>query len=115
MGTLLILEHLFWWTALGGILIFSPYFASSKHAHLFMAPLNFLTKPHRTSLGELEPLDFEDEKREQFGVERLEQLPKTHIFDAFACIMCNRCQDVCPAYTQARNCHRLRWKSTSAT
>jgi Fe-S oxidoreductase len=102
MGTLRILEHFFWWTALGGILVFSPYFAISKHAHLFMAPLNFLTKPRRTSLGELEPLDFEDEKREQFGVERLEQLPKTHIFDAFACIMCNRCQDVCPAYTTGK-------------
>jgi Fe-S oxidoreductase len=102
MGTLRILEHLFWWTALGGILLFLPYFAQSKHAHLFMAPLNFLTKPRRTSLGELEPLDFEDEKREQFGVERLEQLPKTHIFDAFACIMCNRCQDVCPAYTTGK-------------
>ncbi len=100
--TLLMWEHLFWWLALGGILLFTPYFAVSKHAHLFMAPLNFLTKPRRTSLGELEPLDFEDEKREQFGVERIEHLPKTHIFDGFACIMCNRCQDVCPAYTTGK-------------
>ncbi|MFN8372085.1 MAG: (Fe-S)-binding protein [Anaerolineae bacterium] len=101
-ASLNVFQHVFWWVALGGILLFTPYFASSKHAHLFMAPLNFLTKPRRTSLGELEPLDFEDEKREQFGVERLEQLPKTNIFDAFACIMCNRCQDVCPAYTTGK-------------
>src|SRR5512145_1358457 len=71
-----LLEHLFWWVALGGILLFLPYFPNSKHAHLFMAPLNFLTRPRRTSLGELEPLDFEDEKIEQFGVNRLEHLPK---------------------------------------
>jgi Fe-S oxidoreductase/nitrate reductase gamma subunit len=97
-GSLTLLEHLFWWFALGSILIFTPYFAYSKHAHLFMAPLNYLTRPHRTSLGELPPLDFEDEEREQFGANKLEHLSKKHLVDAFACIMCNRCQDVCPAY-----------------
>ncbi|MBC8171554.1 MAG: [Fe-S]-binding protein, partial [Anaerolineae bacterium] len=97
-----LLHHAFWWIALGGILLFSPYFAQSKHAHLFMAPLNFLTKPHRTSLGEMDALDFEDEKVEQFGVKLMSDLPKTHIFDAMACIQCNRCQDVCPAYTTGK-------------
>jgi hypothetical protein len=42
------LRHLFWWVALGGILLFTPYFAYSKHSHLFMAPFNFLTRPDRT-------------------------------------------------------------------
>ncbi len=93
-----LLRHLFWWLALGGILLFTPYFPYTKHAHLFMAPLNYLTRPERTSMGELEPLDFEDEDKEQFGAARLEHLTKTQVFDAFACIMCNRCQDVCPAY-----------------
>ncbi len=93
-----LLRHLFWWTALGGILLFTPYFAQSKHAHLFMAPLNFLTKPDKTSIGEMQPIDLEDESIEQFGVARLSDLPKTNIFDAYACIQCNRCQDVCPAY-----------------
>ncbi len=97
-----LLEHIMWWVALGGILVFLPYFPYTKHAHLFMAPLNFLTKPRRTSLGEMEPIDFEDQEREQFGANRLEHLPRTHIFDAFACIMCNRCQDVCPAYTTGK-------------
>ena len=69
-----------------------------KHAHLFMAPLNYLTRPDRTSIGELQPLDFEDDDREQFGVNKLEDLHQTQIFDGLACIMCNRCQDVCPAY-----------------
>jgi Fe-S oxidoreductase len=96
------LEHIFWWVALGGILIFTPYFAHSKHAHLFMAPLNFLTKPTRTSLGEMDKLDLENSEIEQFGVNRLEQLPKTNILDGLACIMCNRCQDVCPAYTTGK-------------
>ncbi|MFW5709293.1 MAG: heterodisulfide reductase-related iron-sulfur binding cluster [Chloroflexota bacterium] len=99
---LILLRHLFWWAALGGILLFTPYFPYTKHAHLFMAPLNFLTRPERTSLGEMEALDFEDESREQFGAGRLEHLTKTNIFDSFACIMCNRCQDVCPAYVTGK-------------
>jgi Fe-S oxidoreductase len=53
-------------------------------------------------LGALEPLDFEDEEREQFGAARIEHLSKTQIFDAFACIMCNRCQEVCPAYVTGK-------------
>lgn len=97
-----IVRHLGWWIALGAILIFTPYFPYTKHAHLFMAPLNFLTKPRRTSLGALDPLNFEDEKIEQFGVKTFADLPKTHIMDAYACIQCNRCQDVCPAYVTGK-------------
>jgi Fe-S oxidoreductase len=101
-GTLDFLEHVFWWVAIGGIVLFLPYFPYSKHAHLFMGPLNFLTRPKRTSLGEMDYINLEDESLEQFGAAKLEHLPKTAIFDAFACIMCNRCQDVCPAYTTGK-------------
>jgi len=97
-----LMRHLCWWIALGGIFLFLPYFPQSKHAHLFMAPLNFMTRPQRHSLGALEPLDFEDDDIEQFGAGRLEDLHKTHILDGFACIMCNRCQDVCPAYVTGK-------------
>lgn len=101
-GTLEMMDHLAFWFALGSIVVFLPYFPYTKHAHLFMAPFNFLTRPRRTSLGELEPLDFEDETIEQFGVKKLEDLTKTALVDGFACIMCNRCQDVCPAYTTGK-------------
>jgi Fe-S oxidoreductase len=100
--TLEIGEHFMWWLALGSILVFIPYFPYTKHMHLFMGPLNFFSRPARTSLGALDPLDFEDENREQFGVARIEHLSQTQIFDAFACIMCNRCQDVCPAYVTGK-------------
>ncbi|MCP5097234.1 MAG: (Fe-S)-binding protein, partial [Chloroflexi bacterium] len=53
-------------------------------------------------LGQMETLDFEDESIEQFGVNSLLDLPQTQILDAFACIMCNRCQEVCPAYTTGK-------------
>ncbi len=91
-------RRLSWWLSLGLILAFIPYFPYSKHLHLFMAPLNYLLKPERPSMGQLDPLDFEDETVEQFGVARLEDLSYAGILDAYACIMCFRCQDVCPAY-----------------
>ncbi|NOZ51388.1 MAG: (Fe-S)-binding protein [Chloroflexi bacterium] len=96
--TLVFWYHAFWWIALGLILAFIPYFPYTKHFHLIMAGVNFLLQPQRTALGTLEPIDFEDESIEQFGVARLEELPWKHILDPFACIMCNRCQDACPAY-----------------
>ncbi|MCY4146778.1 MAG: (Fe-S)-binding protein [Chloroflexi bacterium] len=95
-------RHFFWWLALGGVLVFLPYFPQSKHAHLFMAPLNFLTRPRRRSIGALTALDFADESLEQFGAGRLEDLSMTQLLDGFACIMCNRCQDVCPAYATGK-------------
>ncbi|MCL4878868.1 MAG: (Fe-S)-binding protein [Anaerolineae bacterium] len=101
-GTLEIFEHLFWWLALGAIVLFLPYFPHTKHAHLFMAPANYLTRPKRTSLGEMDFLNLEDDTREQFGAGKIEHLSKTALVDGLACIMCNRCQDVCPAYTTGK-------------
>ncbi len=95
---LLIGEHVAWWLALGLILAFVPYFPYSKHLHLFFAPLNFLLRPERPSIGQLDRLDFDDQSVESFGASRLEDLAWTGLMDAYACIMCNRCQDACPAY-----------------
>jgi Fe-S oxidoreductase len=95
-------RHLGWWGALGLILLFIPYFPYTKHFHLILSGVNFLTKPQRTSLGAIEPEHFEDEAKEEFGVAKIEDLPWTHLVDAYACIMCNRCQDVCPAYVTGK-------------
>jgi Fe-S oxidoreductase len=94
--------HFGWWMALGLILIFLPYFPYTKHAHLFMGPFNFMTAPNRTYKGQVFTLDFEDESIEQFGANTLFDLHKTQIVDAFACIMCNRCQQACPAYNTGK-------------
>ena len=94
--------HASWWIAIGLVLAFLPWFPYSKHAHLFMGPFNLMTSPERTSPGALDALDFEDETIEQFGAGRITDLDRTHITDAFACIMCNRCQDACPAYATGK-------------
>ena len=94
---LLVLDHVFFWGAIGTIMLFIPYFLISKHIHLFFAPINFALKPTRRSIGELDKINFEDESLTQFGASKLEHLSKAQLIDAYACIMCNRCQDVCPA------------------
>jgi Fe-S oxidoreductase len=101
-ASLVLAEHVAWWFALGLILAFLPYFLYSKHIHLFFAPINFLLKPERRSIGELDPLNFDDPSVEQFGASRLEQLSWTALVDAYACIMCYRCQDACPAYATGK-------------
>ncbi len=95
---LTVAEHVAFWLALGLILAFIPYFPRSKHIHLIFAFFNFLLKPEKRTLVELEPLDFEDESIEQFGVSTFQDLKWTQLMDPYACIMCMRCQEVCPAY-----------------
>jgi Fe-S oxidoreductase len=87
------LQHFFWWGALGSILVFIPYFPHTKHIHLFMAPINLALK--KKNPGVLQPMDFENE--ELFGASKLEEFAWPRLMDAYSCIMCNRCQDVCPA------------------
>jgi Fe-S oxidoreductase len=92
-ATLEFAMHVFWWGALGAILIFIPYFPRSKHIHLFLAPINLALKKDKP--GALQPMDFE--KEEVFGAAKLEDFSWPRLLDAYSCIMCNRCQDVCPA------------------
>ena len=94
--------HVGWWGALGLILAFLPYFPRSKHIHLFATPVKFTLERRDEDLrpvptGVLEPVDLEDETAEQFGAARLEHLRFPQLLDAYACIQCNRCSNVCPA------------------
>ena len=101
-GTLVTLEHIGFWLSLGSIVAFLPYFPYTKHIHLFFAPLNFLLKPERKSIGQLSYVNFEDESIEQFGATNLEHLGWEQLMDSYACIMCFRCQEVCPAYNTGK-------------
>jgi len=93
-------EHLFWWGALGSILAFIPYFPRSKHIHLMISGVKLTFQ--KEVPGALLPIDFEDESAEVFGVKKLEDFTWPRLVDPYACIMCNRCQEVCPAYTTGK-------------
>jgi len=95
---LIVSEHVTWWLAIGLILLFLPYFPFSKHAHLFMGPLNIMASENRRSMAAIETIDFENEDLDQFGAGQIQHLPQTQLLDGYACIQCSRCQDACPAY-----------------
>ena len=91
-----------YWGALGSVLVFLAYFPYTKHIHIFMAPANYLLA-RRPSSGvlplvgiNLEAIDLEADVQ-QIGAKRIEDLVWPRLLDAYACIQCNRCQDVCPA------------------
>lgn len=97
---IVVAKHFFWWGALGSILVFLPYFARSKHIHLFLATLNIAFKKEKP--GALLPMDFERAEETGLGVAKLEDFSWPRLLDAYSCIQCNRCQEVCPAYTTGK-------------
>jgi Fe-S oxidoreductase/nitrate reductase gamma subunit len=93
-----------YWGALGSVLAFLMYFPYTKHIHIFMAPAKYLVS-RRASSGVLPALpvnldanpDAASNDAAVLGANKLEDLSWPRILDAYACIQCNRCQDVCPA------------------
>ncbi len=94
------LIHLTWWGAIGLIVVFFPYFVRSKHVHLMIAPLNlgFAKQSPRGELDPAVPVGAADDVDP--GAALLQDLAWPRLLDSYACIMCNRCHDVCPAHVQ---------------
>lgn len=101
-SVLIVGEHIAFWLSIGAVVAFLPYFPYSKHIHLFFAPLNFALKPERKSIGELSYINLDDQSIEQFGAAKMKDLGWEQIMDSYACIMCFRCQEVCPAYNTGK-------------
>lgn len=86
-----------YWGALGSVLAFLAYFPYSKHLHLLMAPLKY-TVARRASSGVMPLVEMTlGGEAAAVGAANLEDLAWPRLLDAYACIQCNRCQDVCPA------------------
>ena len=91
------------WGALGSVLVFLAYFPYTKHVHIFGAPAKYLAAREPTSgVLPLLTLNLETETESEtespkIGANKLEDLAWPRLLDAYACIQCNRCQDVCPA------------------
>ncbi|EGL82881.1 protein of unknown function DUF224 cysteine-rich region domain protein [Caldalkalibacillus thermarum TA2.A1] len=90
------LFYLFWWAHNLVLFAFLIYVPQSKHFHLIMAPVNIFLK-RMDPPGKLQPIDFEDETAEEFGVGRIENFTQKQLMDLYACVECGRCTDVCPA------------------
>ena len=88
------LQGVFWWVHLGIILGFAIYIPFSKHMHMIAAPLNAFFRSLEPR-GALASMDLENAER--FGAGRVQDFTWKQLLDGFACAVCGRCTDVCPA------------------
>ena len=88
------LQGVFWWIHLSIILIFAVYIPFTKHMHMFAAPVNAFFRSLEPK-GALPPIDLEN--TEKFGAGRVQDFTWKQLLDGYACAVCGRCTDVCPA------------------
>jgi len=88
-----------WWAHIVAVFAFISYVPHSKYLHMFTGPINVLFRRPGPS-GELKPEDLENS--EVFGYEKAADFTWKDNLDAFACVECGRCQDVCPAYAAGK-------------
>jgi len=91
-----VLFHVAWWMHAVLILAFMNYLPFSKHLHVLTSIPNVFFGPLGPT-NALEPIDFEAENIEKFGVTDIEDLSWKSLFDGYTCTHCGRCTSVCPA------------------
>jgi Fe-S oxidoreductase len=86
------------------VLYILPYITRSKHTHFTVGPINLgLAKQNpRGQLDPAIPLKVVNGNHYEPGAKFLHDLSWKRILDSYACVQCNRCQDVCPANFQGR-------------
>ena len=84
----------FWWLHLGIILGFGIYVPTSKHIHMIGAPLNAYFRSLEPR-GTMASIDLENAER--FGAGRVQDFTWKQLLDGYACAVCGRCTDACPA------------------
>ena len=87
-------QGFFWWSHLSIILIFTVYIPFTKHMHMFAAPVNAYFRSLEPK-GALPLMDLEN--TEKFGAGRVQDFSWKQLLDGYACAVCGRCTDVCPA------------------
>ncbi len=117
-GTLLVLERVYWWAHILGILAFLNYLPISKHFHIILAfPNTWYSKLEpRTQVRNMPriteevklmmdpsadpyatPAEGDGAPPERFGARDVQDLSWKSLLDAYTCTECGRCTSACPA------------------
>ena len=94
------LYQLSWWGHLGLILGFAIYIPLSKHVHIVASPISFAMRSLEP-MGAL-PTPTDLETAESFGAARLQDFSRKELLDGYACAVCGRCTDSCPAHLSGK-------------
>ena len=89
------LHAMAWWAHVLIILGFAVYIPISKHMHLIGAPLSFVFRTLEP-MGTL-PTPNDLETAEVFGAAKVQDFTWKELLDGYACAVCGRCTDACPA------------------
>lgn len=85
-----------WFFHMANTMFFVASMTYTKFFHIFAAIISsLLTPPRRGAI--LNPMDFEDETAETFGLGKLSELSMKNRLDTLACVECGRCTQSCPA------------------
>jgi len=85
-----------WFYHMVNTMVFIASIGYSKFYHIVAAPLSALITPKRRG-GVINPMNFENENAETFGLGKTSELTMKHRFDLLSCVECGRCTQVCPA------------------
>ena len=99
-GTSRIAYMISWWTHLFVILSFSLYIPLSKHIHIIGAPASFIMRDLQPMGSLSTPKDLENS--ESFGAASAKDFNWKELLDGYACAVCGRCTDNCPAYISGK-------------
>lgn len=85
-----------WFYHMVNTMVFVASIGYSKFSHIFFLPLQALVTPARRG-AVLNPMNFENENAETFGLAKLSELTVKNKFDLISCVECGRCTMACPA------------------
>ena len=85
-----------WFFHMINTMLFVGMLTQSKFMHIVLLPLNALLTPYRRG-AVLNPMDFNNENAETFGLGKTSELTMKERLDTLACVECGRCTQVCPA------------------
>ena len=94
------LYQLSWWGHLGLILGFAIYIPLSKHVHIVASPISFVMRSLEP-MGAL-PTPTDLETAESFGAAKLRDFTRKELLDGYACAVCGRCTESCPAHLSGK-------------
>lgn len=85
-----------WFFHMVSTMVFIASIGFTKFSHFLLLPFASLVTPQRGG-AVLDPMDFENEEAETFGLGKLSELTFKNKLDTLTCVECGRCTQACPA------------------
>jgi Fe-S oxidoreductase/nitrate reductase gamma subunit len=100
-STLVLIYKATWMFHMANTMAFIASVGHTKFFHIIALPFNALITPLRRG-AVMQPMNFEDETAETFGLGKSSELTVKQRMDTLSCVECGRCTQVCPANLAGR-------------